>query len=109
MTRAVTQRQTLFERTLEEDFHCTIDFKRIAVLPEHIEQFNLPTRPTKQTDTRARNWDGDGCVELDAMSPSDMRDLVIEAIVDLIDVREWEALQKIEKAERESLAKIRVA
>jgi hypothetical protein len=96
------------ERTLIEDFDCELNFERLAILPGQITRLNLPTRPTKQTDTRARNW-GDESVELDAMSPSDMRELVEDAITDLIDPGAWNQLKKIEKAERESLAKIRVA
>jgi len=97
------------ENTLAYDFDCDIDLKRLAILPGQIRRFNLPTRPTKQTDSRARNWDGDECVELDAMPPAEMCSLVEKAITNLIDVGEWTALQKIEAAERESLAKIRVA
>jgi hypothetical protein len=97
------------ERTLTDDFDCAIDFERLAILPGQIGRLNLPTRPTKLTDTRARNWDGDECVELDAMSPSDMRGIVEDAITELIEPAPWNQLQKIEKAERESLAKIRVA
>jgi hypothetical protein len=51
-----------------------IHFKRIAVTPQQIEKWNLPTRPTKTSDSRARNFvDEDGeqrpSVELDAIEP----------------------------------------
>jgi hypothetical protein len=96
------------ERTLTDDFGCDLYFDRLAVLPGQITRLNLPTRPTKESDSRARNWSGAECVELDAMKPADMRELVEDAITDLIDPHEWRQLQQIEKAERESLAKIRV-
>jgi hypothetical protein len=94
------------ERTLTDDFDCEIEFERLAILPGQIERLNLPTRPTKLTDSRARNWEGDACVELDAMKPSDMREIVEEAITELIEPHEWEQLQKVEREERKTLDKI---
>jgi hypothetical protein len=96
------------ERTLTEDFNCSLYFDRLAILPEQIDRLNLPTRPTKQGDSRARNWTGTECVELDSMPPSEMRELIENAITDLIDPHAWQQLKAIETAERESLAKIRV-
>ena len=96
------------ERTLVEDFHCDLEFKRLAVTRDQIEELRLPTRPTKQSDSRARNWTGDECVELDSMPPTEMRALVEEAITYLIDAHEWQQLKAIEDAERESLAKMSV-
>jgi hypothetical protein len=96
------------ERTLIEGFYCCLEFERLAVTQEQIEELSLPTRPTKQTDSRARNWDGDECVELDSMPPAEMRAIVQDAITDCIEPEAWEALQKVEAAERESLAKLRI-
>jgi hypothetical protein len=96
------------ERTLIEGFYCCLEFERLAVTQEQIEELCLPTRPTKQTDSRARNWDGDECVELDSMPPAEMRAIVQDAITDCIEPEAWEAFQKVEAAERESLAKLRI-
>ena len=87
------------ERTFEEDFEVAVNFERIAILPEHIEEFNLPTRPTKESDSRARNWRGQECVELDAMPPAELRRIVEEAITSHIDTHAWEQLKKIEREE----------
>jgi hypothetical protein len=92
------------ERTFRETFGCTINFERIAILPEHIEQFSLPTRPTKQSDSRARNWRGSECVELDSMPPTELRSLVENAITSRIDSYEWEQLKNIEWEERATLS-----
>jgi len=91
------------ERTLRESFGCSINFERIAILPEQIEQLNLPTRPTRQSDSRARNWSGSECVELDSMPPSELRSLVETAIKSLIDWYEWEQLKQVEREEQETL------
>jgi hypothetical protein len=42
-----------------------LKFHVVAVTPRQIEEMNLPTRPTKQSDTRAAGF-GDVSVELDA-------------------------------------------
>jgi hypothetical protein len=52
-----------------------IIFERVAVTPEQITTLRLPTRPTKSVDSRARNFVGDS-VELDAIEPNRLRDLV---------------------------------
>jgi hypothetical protein len=91
------------ERTFRETFDCSVNFERIAILPEHIEQFNLPTRPTKQSDSRARNWRGSECVELDSMPTSELRSLVENAVTSLIDWYEWEQLKQVEREEQETL------
>jgi len=73
-------------------------FKRVALLPEHIDQFNLPTRPVKSEDTRAKNWQG-GCVEVDTLTPEQIRTLLENEIIDLVDPQEWERTKLIEQAE----------
>jgi hypothetical protein len=98
------------EETFEEDFDCPINFERIAILPEHIAEFNLPTRPVKESDSRSRTWEGSECVELDSMPPAELRGLVEDAITSQIDAQAWEAIKKVEAEELrtfdETLAKI---
>jgi hypothetical protein len=47
-----------------------IVFERIAATPEQIEQWDLPTRPTKTTDSRAKKFGSSVSVELDAIEPN---------------------------------------
>ena len=56
-----------------------ITFQRIAVTKEQIENWSLPTRPTKASDTRSKGF-GDISVELDAIAPDDLRQLVARVI-----------------------------
>jgi predicted acyl esterase len=91
------------ERTFEEDFDCAVNFERIAILPEHIEEFDLPTRPTKESDSRSRNWTGSECVELDSMPPAELRGLVEDAITSRIDSHEWKQIKKIEREEQKTM------
>ncbi len=82
-----------------------VTFERIAVTPEQIIELGLPTRPTKQSDTRAAKFDGES-VEVDAIPSSTLRDLVRDAIEQWID-RDALRLTKIaEASEREVLTRI---
>ncbi len=46
-----------------------IYFERIAVTAEQINDWDLPSRPTKTSDTRSVKWRGGDSVELDAIHP----------------------------------------
>ena len=74
----------------------------MAVTVDQIEHFNLPTRPTKKTDSRSKSFEGES-VEVDAIPPADLRTLVHNAIVQHIDVPALRALEQTEEAERETL------
>ena len=65
---------------------------------------NLPTRPTKKTDSRSRNFDGAESVEVDAISPADLRALVDACIVPHIDKAAKAMLERVEEMGRETLA-----
>jgi hypothetical protein len=85
-----------------------IHFERIAVTPEQITAWNLPSRPTKTTDTRAKNFNGDS-VELDAIPAWRLKELVLDAIERHIDQDALTITKNIEAAERESLLKLHAA
>src|SRR5262249_24048740 len=61
-----------------------IRFVRVAVTPEQIRELQLPTRPTKTTDSRAKNFDGES-VEVDAIEPDVLRQMVRDCIENHID------------------------
>lgn len=82
-----------------------IHFYRVAVTPEQIEQYDLPTRPTKKTDSRAKGWIG-GSVELDAIPPAELREIVQWCIERHIDAEALAALELTEDAERETIRHI---
>ena len=61
-----------------------VNVHRLAVTLEQVRELNLPTRPTKKTDSRAKKFAaeyGTGSVELDAIPPRVLRAMVSEAIV----------------------------
>ena len=80
-----------------------IHFERLAVTPEQIAQWNLPTRPTKTTDSRAKRFDSDIRVELDAIEPNQLRDIVREAIERHLPPAQLAVLMAAERSEREVL------
>jgi hypothetical protein len=67
--------KTLREMTPDADVH----FERVAVTREQAEEWDLPSRPTKTTDSRAKSFEGES-VELDAIEPDDLRQLVRNVI-----------------------------
>jgi hypothetical protein len=81
-----------------------IHFERPAVTREQVEAWNLPTRPTKQTDTRAKKFTGTS-VELDAIPAARLRALVRECIERHVDQQQLAILRAAEESERELLVK----
>ena len=82
-----------------------IYFERIAVTEEQIELWNLPTRPTKTSDKRAKNFD-DISVELDAIEPNRLRSIVSDAIEIHLPQQQFEVLKAAEESERELIARL---
>lgn len=82
-----------------------IYFERIGITPLQIDVFKLPTRPTKKTDTRSKNFQGES-VEVDALPASYMRDIVRESIEEHIDERALEVVRAAERSERETLKQL---
>lgn len=81
-----------------------VTFERIAVTPEQIVQYQLPTRPTKKSDSRAKKFDGDS-VEVDALPARVLRQVVEDTIVQRIDTDAWDTTRQAEQAERERLGR----
>jgi hypothetical protein len=82
-----------------------IYFELVAVTPEQILRFNLPTRPTKLSDTRSKGFIGES-VELDAIPPAVLREMVSENITRHIDSDDLDFEREVERHERESAKKL---
>jgi hypothetical protein len=96
------------ERLREFAPDADIAFERLAVTLEQIDYYDLPTRPTKKTDTRAKSFDGES-VEVDAVDPDDLRELVRDAIESHIDWTRFQGDLAAEESEREILGRIAAA
>jgi hypothetical protein len=77
--------------------------ERVALTEQHIAEFNLPTRPTKREGNRhANGFEGDS-VELDALPPRVLRDMVREVIEWHISPAMVAVVRAAEESERELL------
>jgi hypothetical protein len=93
--------ETLREMASDAD----ITFARIAVTPEQINYWELPTRPTKSSDTRSKGF-GNISVELDAIEPNQLRDVVQRAIEQHLPQDQFEVLKAAEQSEREIISRL---
>jgi hypothetical protein len=76
-----------------------IYFERLAVTPEQIDVWDLPSRPTKQSDSRAKGF-GAISVELDAIPPDYLRSIAREAIEQHLPPEQFKILKVAEESER---------
>ena len=101
-----TQESLRHDHSLED-----IDYRRIALNPEQVENYNLPTSfdAIKEKDTRTpayRKKYGDIAVELDALHPKLLKKLTEEALADVLDIDlmlEHQELQKNDQVKIEQL------
>jgi hypothetical protein len=81
--------------------------KRIAVTPEQIVEFALPTLPGKASDSRAATFESKHGrlfqVEVDALAPDVLRGLFADAIAEFWDDDAYNVVLSQEQAERETL------
>ena len=75
-----------------------VDLKVCAITAEQIDEYDLPTRPSKTTDSRAANFTGQS-VELDALPPDTLREMVETAITAELDDDLWDKATKQEEAD----------
>lgn len=85
--------------SLDEDLQAFVDYyggsvelDRIAVVPYQVEEMNLPTAPPKPTDKRAFSGLTTQC---EAIPPEDLREIVVDAVVEHVDSDIYE--QTLEK------------
>lgn len=84
MSRDLRERLEMFSR-----FRVPIDFRRVALNMDQIEEQQPPPNPAKTTDARFAEYQsryGDDSWELDALSPKFLHDLVSTEIEAFIDV-----------------------
>jgi hypothetical protein len=93
------------EQRLREFSDADIEFERVAVTPQQVRELSLPTRPTKATDPRRRRFRGES-VEVDAIPPTQLRQLVRDCIEQHIDHDRLAYVKNIEAEERGLLERI---
>lgn len=99
------------EQRLRQYVRGPFDFQRLAINPEQIEQYGLPTRPTKRTsamggvNNHALNFEGDS-VELDALPAAVLRGMVERFIDCYVDQQALIGLREAENSERDLLRRM---
>jgi hypothetical protein len=97
---------TKIEQTLREMAPASvIHFERLAVTQEQITEWSLPSRPTKASDPRSRGFAGRS-VELDAIDPDNLREIVRTAIERHLPRHQFEVLKAAEQSEREIISRL---
>jgi hypothetical protein len=81
-----------------------IHFERPAVTREQVLEWDLPSRPTKMTDSRAKKFVGTS-VELDAIPATRLREIVRGCIERHVDQEQLAVLRVAEASERETLGR----
>ena len=90
---------------LREEYNCEINFKRLAITEEQIDEYGLEKQELIKKVDYSKKWTG-GVVELDALSSDILGTLVNDAIIPHIDQEEWDKLKVIEKDEKEIMRQI---
>jgi hypothetical protein len=75
------------KRLREHAPEAEVHFIRVAINESQIRELNLPTCPTKKTDSRWKNF-GKASAELDAIEPDMLRQMAREVIERHIDARQ---------------------
>lgn len=103
ITEALNERLGIF---IQGDF---IQVQRIALTRDQIVEKQLPPQPAKETDTRYEDFvkeHGDMVVELDAIEPDELQDMIREAVNEHFDFGFYESeVQSKENREKQELKK----
>ena len=90
-------------RSIKENlsrFGIDVEIRRIALMEDQVKEWNLPPAPAKLTDTRTAKWDGLGQVELDAVRPEKLMELLEDSIQAIFDDELYDELKIQQKEER---------
>lgn len=74
-------RENLIQLGVTED----LIIRRVCLLEHQVIDWGLPPAPTKDTDSRSAHWTGIGQVELDAVRPEKLEQLLRDAVSKIFD------------------------
>lgn len=78
--------------------------KRVALVADQVDHYDLPTAPPKATDSRSANWMDETC-QAEALPPDVLAQLAEEAVEDEIDLEVHDAIVAKEAKERANVVK----
>ncbi len=83
--------------------------KRIALNMEQVEEFHPPENPAKQKDSRFEQYVveyGESSWELDALEPSVLADIIEKAIMEFVDLDEFDKVAEKEQEHKDNLIEL---
>jgi hypothetical protein len=89
---------------LAEGLGGSVSFHRVAVTPEQITRYSLPTAPAKSHDKRSAWMDGDQTVQAEAMPPDTLITEVRQAVTSRVDFDALAQIREQEVAEGDRVA-----
>jgi len=101
--------ENVTSQLVERSSPVEVRVRRLAVTRKQIDDWGLPTRPTKEKDSRYQKFVGEhgtDSVELDAIPPATLRRLVRETIQGHIEPDRLRLMKLAEEQERDGLRRI---
>ena len=97
----------LVEDVPHKDPREVADFERVALVEDHIHEYNLDTEPPKAKDSRTANWKGaaTGACQLEALPPDKLAELLESALRRRLDMAVYAEDLKAEEEERRRITK----
>lgn len=101
--RSMQEDVRAFVQVDRTDARISVNFTRVALTPDQVDFYQLPTSPAKASDSRTRAWQGETC-QLEALEPDVLADLLRTEIEGLLDRRQLGLDHEAEVEERRRIA-----
>ena len=79
-------------------------FQRVALTPEQVDRYGLPTAPPKKSSSRTKNWTGSATCQLEALPPDVLSRELIEHVEMFLDHDHLEYAAEAEVTARRNIA-----
>ncbi|MBA7545980.1 hypothetical protein ES705_38362 [subsurface metagenome] len=93
------------ERDLKTRCDVFCDVRRVALMEEQVEQYDLPENPGKRKDARAgrfiEKYGRLAQVEVDALPPEVLQQLFTYALAEYLDMSTWNGILEDEEGDRQ--------
>jgi hypothetical protein len=86
------------------DGYTTVDFRRVALTEQQVDEYALPTAPPKDSDSRSVSWRGQTC-QLEALAPDDLAETLRDVIEGWLDREQLADDRYTEFSERQRLTR----
>jgi len=92
-----------------DEFDVDADVRRVAITDEQIQKYNIPPAPAKRSDTRFNGFvgeHGDRAVELDAIEPDVLQEIIKNSIQALFDEKIYQEQKSEQKEKQQEIKKM---